>query len=97
MKIVEISDFLEWIKTKPDDHQFRMFQTEGKSSCGCLMVQYAREVLKLPDDLIACGYMFFDRTQTIRLEEEISSVFPPTYWHTISTFGELKKILFPEI
>ena len=56
---IQLKDFVDWIfkvaKENPE-RPIKMHQNHSTDDCGCLMVQYSREVLGKNDDRIACGF-----------------------------------------
>ena len=58
--------------SQPDDKMVDMTQDDSSSSCGCLGVQYAKEVLKWPD-FRGCGFTVFlsDENDSPRLVDGI--------------------------
>lgn len=55
MKTVIFKDFVEWVMKQPEDRPVDMSEIHNHSECGCLMVQYGKEVLNL-ECPFRCGY-----------------------------------------
>lgn len=43
MTTIPYTEFTAWIKQQPPDRPIDMRENTDKSTCGCLMIQYARE------------------------------------------------------
>jgi hypothetical protein len=53
--IVKIKDFTDWVKAQPDERPVDMGNNYLNDRCGCAMVQYGQEVLKLEGGKLGCG------------------------------------------
>ena len=91
-QIVSSIEFAKWILEQPDERAVDMSETTGRSPCGCLMVQYAREVLECNNSDIMCGAIGFTSPvsdQSFRLDGSIGELVPTTWWH-LHTFRDCK-------
>ena len=101
MKIVTKKEFVNWIKEQPDDRLVDMMETCSDQPCGCVMVQYGKDVFKLDIDYIWCGGRKWWSERSTLLGEFDDSVtniwdlFEGAYSgvKNVSTFGELKPLI----
>jgi len=93
--MVKKQELIDWIMKQPKSKSVDMLQTNGrklgKNTCGCVMVQYAREVLELDNRLISCGMKSFGGGAT--LDCNIVKIVPISLWEEATTFGEIQEIL----
>jgi uncharacterized radical SAM superfamily Fe-S cluster-containing enzyme len=59
METISIKDFAAFIESQPDERKINMHEFDpkffpGRNICGCVMVHYGREILKIKEDF-ACG------------------------------------------
>ena len=95
-KVIKTRKLLKWVKKQPDDRILNMDQNMGSDEniVGCVMYQYARDVLKIPPNKIFCGCETIsdDRSKIkYKLETTIFKIFPKAWAHNVDTFGELKR------
>ena len=41
MKLIKIEEFLEWVKSQPDDREVNLRDSHSTDQCGCVMIHYA--------------------------------------------------------
>jgi hypothetical protein len=95
---VSTIDFCNWVLAQPDDRKVNMGHTKGTDDCGCLMVQYGLEVLKITPHLISCGTkvimpFYGDTDHTVFLEDSISDMLGNADWGMIRSFGNCKPFI----
>ena len=99
-QIVTVKQLHDYVLAQPDDKPVRNGENDANDECGCVMVQYANDVLKLPKNY-ACGFnnwnnkgenIEFARIQGgTRIHRIFSLTF--TQFCDIKTFGELKDAI----
>lgn len=78
-------DLIEFINKQPDERPINMRESASSHDCGCLLVQYGRDELKLPG-VWGCGYTHilaqehieFDR-QTLSFIKQLLHLSPTNY------------------
>lgn len=91
---VSNKDFFNWIFAQNDDKPVVMIENDFDTECGCLMVQYGKEVLKIK--FSGCGYRewcdddleYIDST-VARFRDFCIDKIP----FDLKTFGEIKAWL----
>lgn len=92
MKLISRKEFVDWIMEQPDDRPVDMGSSfSSDTSCGCLMVQYGREVLRM-NNYFSCGFSRFiaraDDEDAVFDGFSISDIVPLLDGES---FGEIKK------
>jgi hypothetical protein len=108
MKNISIKDFAAFIEAQPDEREIRMEQFDskffvGEGFCGCVMIHYGKEVLKIKESF-ACG-----NTDFLTFEGDESKVVAklpftiPTIVGSPENYGQAKnylkkiKVLMPDL
>jgi len=96
--MIEFSDFSDFIISQNDDRNINMgessFLKENKPYCGCVMVHYAVERLKLSN--IICGMLEvynYDAEESTMLDEKGITFIRHCVHNDIRTYKEAKKII----
>jgi hypothetical protein len=88
MKIITAEELLAFAKKQDTARIVNMMQNDSASECGCLMVQYGKEELKIKKRF-TCGYSGFTGNQKI-LERPISEILGCSYSDSFN-YGEIVK------
>lgn len=95
MKIVKEEDLLEFVMRQPDNRRVNMDNNVSDDACGCVMVDYGREVLKL--EKFGCGFSAWEvlgRTEILAKIETGESIFgllKLPLGCNVTTYGEIKQ------
>jgi len=91
---VKVEDFKQWVMSQPDDKKVDMLESDSTYPCGCTMVQYGKEVLKIDEDFKVGSYSWFGESRYIfENEVEITKIF---YWNRavrVTNYGALKETM----
>ena len=94
--LVTKEDFVDWIMAQDDSKPVNMSEINGDCQCGCVMVQYAKEVLHMEPSKIFCALSLFEEIKMDsthnRLNTSILEIIKG-HWSEINNFGDLKKRL----
>jgi hypothetical protein len=82
----------DWINKQDPAKRVCMFNVRGTDFYGCVMVEFARDVLHLPKEDIHCSYHTFDRYCKYRLEEAIHLAIPGN-WNRLKTFADVQETI----
>lgn len=92
IRIVKMTDFSTWVISQPDDRPVKMDSIDGlNEDCGCLMVQYATEVLGAHRIDVRCGFETFGENVNARIDVPIDEVMCDDNWKHIRIFADCKK------
>lgn len=96
MKIVETKDILEFVMAQPDDRPVDMGNNVANAKCGCVMIDYGREVLGFEE--FACGYSAWEKVDSdnrhiakIKGEQSIFDLLNISAHRSVKTYGEIKQ------
>lgn len=88
-------EILDFISKQPDDRPINFRENYSDESCGCVMIHYGKDVLKMGD--FSCGYDTFHdkKSEVYRLENDIFLMLGMKYSNLdeIKTYGQLKQHL----
>lgn len=97
MKNITKEELIKYIKSQPPEKPVNMSQTSDSEDCGCIMVQYAKEKLKLKN--FGCGFQSIaynsktGKEMERNLEFDIRSILPMHLWWETNTFGDIQKLI----
>ena len=92
VKIVTAQEIRDYVLAQPDDRPIDNYNPNSEDGCGCVMVNYGRDILKLKK--FGCGFQSWTGEKRITLEIGIDEIFEAMGWNGFceaKTFGELKK------
>jgi hypothetical protein len=88
MKTITAEELLEFAKSQDQSRVVDMSQNSSYSPCGCLMVHYGKEKLKLTKPFV-CGDNFFNSySQEFRIENGIQLILGCSFAEAF-TYGEI--------
>ena len=98
MQYITMKEMREYILSQPDEKPINMKVNHtpvGDEQCGCLMVQYAHEVLKMND--VNCGWCSINNHSGKQAHTDFTMgrLIDGGFANHSKTFGELKKCLIP--
>lgn len=92
--------FLNWIKSQPDDRAVKMGESTQECETGCLLLQFAREKVVMSPEA-ACSFAsirysnYDEPLKTIVIDNIAETILDLcAKEEEIETFGDVKKILF---
>ena len=105
VKDITEQEIIDFIKSQPDDRKVDFVDNLSHDKCGCVMVHYGRDVLKLKD--FACSYLtiesYLDQSYLDQdlsnvteasLEKNIKEIVGLETWlRQPETYGELKQLM----
>jgi hypothetical protein len=96
IKPITMGDMREYILNKPDETSVNMSENLWSDPCGCIMVQYGREILGIEKP--AAGYCnIYDTddndTEIAQLAFNMDDLINESFFCRVSNYGELKKRL----
>ena len=98
MQYITMKEMREYILSQPDEKPVNMkvnHSPVGSEQCGCLMVQYAHEVLKLDDVNCGMNSIHNRRGKQAHVDFNMGRLIDMGFTNHSKTFGELKKYLIP--
>jgi hypothetical protein len=90
-QIVTVQEIKDYVLSQPDDRPLDNLGSFSTDGCGCVMVQYGRDVLGLTD--FHCSFNKWAGFAEIENGTNIYNAFGLKHSHFlgIKTFGQLKK------
>lgn len=92
MPTIPYSTFSDWIRSQPDDRPINMLESYELSSCGCIMIQYAREH-DIPVTSVGLSCFFDSNKITGELDHAGSELVRSCIRSSIKNFAEVKSYL----
>jgi len=88
MQIIDHETFFAWIKAQPPERPVDMNQVYILDSCGCLMIQYARD-----KDIKCLSVGFKNFNNELCLDDEGSQLIRACFSHRIKSFSEAVQFI----
>jgi hypothetical protein len=98
MITVTLQDMIEFVFSQPDDKKVNFSQTESDSSCGCIMVQYAK-YKNIGFESVGFKHWWSEGVDVVVAGLEQDVYFDDFKAGDICTYEEIKRMLkekFPE-
>jgi hypothetical protein len=96
MKTITKQELIDYINSQPDDKRVDMRQCSVLGNCGCVMVQYSKEILNITDPFW-CGYhvIYVNNFPEYALgaDDNIDDIIDGDHWDEIETYADVRKFL----
>lgn len=99
IKTITEQEIIDFIKSQPDDRKLNLVDNYSGDPCGCVMVQYGKDVLKIQENF-ACCYRYItlvvgqEEQHVASLDKHIVDIIGKANWNSLpDTYGELKGLM----
>jgi len=82
---IKRQDIINFIKSQPSDRKVDMNEYKSKTTCGCVMVHYGKEVLDIKDEFICSSASWC-------IENE-NNILSPLYHYHLECWGGIFSIV----